>query len=74
MLNNLSAVHQRPGDPAEAISCAHRSLTLSRVLESNDGVVMSLANLGFAYWQRGRWRPTAKPSTVSHRTGRSPTR
>ncbi|MEU5941349.1 BTAD domain-containing putative transcriptional regulator [Micromonospora sp. NPDC047548] len=53
VLNNLSAVHQRLGDPTEAIASGLRSLTLQRELGSSDGVVMALANLGFAYWQLG---------------------
>lgn len=52
VLNNLSAVHQRLGDPQEAITCGQRSLELYQRLAS-PSVVMSLANLGFAYWQLG---------------------
>ncbi|MCW3815244.1 tetratricopeptide repeat protein [Micromonospora sp. DR5-3] len=53
MLNNLSAVHQRLGDPQAALTCARRSLELNRQLGIDGGEVMSLANLGFAYWQLG---------------------
>ncbi|MFU8871522.1 BTAD domain-containing putative transcriptional regulator [Micromonospora sp. SL4-19] len=53
MLNNLSAVHQRLGDPQAAIACARRSLELNRQLGNEGGEAMSLANLGFAYWQLG---------------------
>ncbi|SCG45400.1 AfsR/SARP family transcriptional regulator [Micromonospora halophytica] len=53
MLNNLSAVHQRLGDPQEAITCARHSLALNRRLGNEGGAAMSLANLGFAYWQLG---------------------
>ncbi|MEU7804520.1 BTAD domain-containing putative transcriptional regulator [Micromonospora arborensis] len=53
VLNNLSAVHQRLGDPTEAIACATRSLTLIRDLGIGDGAVMALANIGFGHWQLG---------------------
>jgi DNA-binding SARP family transcriptional activator/tetratricopeptide (TPR) repeat protein len=53
VLNNLSAVHQRLGNPQEAITCGLRSLKLTQELRHDGGIVMSLANLGFAYWQLG---------------------
>ncbi len=52
-LNNLSAVHQRLGDPQEAIRCGLESLRLCEEL-SMPGVSMALANLGFPYWQTGQ--------------------
>ncbi|MEU8421689.1 BTAD domain-containing putative transcriptional regulator [Micromonospora sp. NPDC048835] len=53
ILNNLSAVHQRLGDPQAAIHCAQLSLALSRQSGNDGGEAMSLANLGFSYWQLG---------------------
>ncbi|WP_433309187.1 BTAD domain-containing putative transcriptional regulator [Micromonospora sp. CA-269861] len=53
ILNNLSAVHQRLGDPRAAIDCARLSLALSRQSGNDGGEAMSLANLGFSYWQLG---------------------
>ncbi|MGC4815360.1 BTAD domain-containing putative transcriptional regulator [Micromonospora sp. DT228] len=53
ILNNLSAVHQRLGDPRAAIHCARLSLALSRQSGNDGGEAMSLANLGFSYWQLG---------------------
>ncbi|MEU0547298.1 BTAD domain-containing putative transcriptional regulator [Micromonospora sp. NPDC005979] len=53
-LNNLSAVHQRLGNPAEAVSCSQRSLAYYQRVSNLDGIAMSLANLGFANWQLGR--------------------
>ena len=53
ILNNLSAVHQRLGDPQAAIDCAGRSLALSRASGNDGGEAMSLANLGFSHWQLG---------------------
>ncbi|QLQ36659.1 AfsR/SARP family transcriptional regulator [Micromonospora robiginosa] len=53
LLNNLSAVHQRLGDPRAAIDCARNSLTLNRQHGSEGGETMPLANLGFAHWQLG---------------------
>ncbi|MET7709755.1 BTAD domain-containing putative transcriptional regulator [Micromonospora sp. NPDC005413] len=53
ILNNLSAVHQRLGDPQEAINCARLSLALSRRSGNDGGEAMSLANLGFSHWQLG---------------------
>ncbi len=51
-LNNLSAVHQRLGDPHEAIACGEESLRLCEEL-AIPGVTMALANLGFACGQVG---------------------
>jgi DNA-binding SARP family transcriptional activator/tetratricopeptide (TPR) repeat protein len=51
-LNNLSAVHQRLGDPHEAIACGSESLALCEEL-AIPGVTMALANLGFACGQVG---------------------
>jgi DNA-binding SARP family transcriptional activator/tetratricopeptide (TPR) repeat protein len=51
-LNNLSAVHQRLGDPHEAIACGGESLRLCEEL-AIPGVTMALANLGFACGQVG---------------------
>jgi DNA-binding SARP family transcriptional activator/tetratricopeptide (TPR) repeat protein len=51
-LNNLSAVHQRLGDPHEAIACGVESLRLCEEL-AIPGVTMALANLGFACGQVG---------------------
>ncbi|MBE1489470.1 AfsR/SARP family transcriptional regulator [Plantactinospora soyae] len=53
VLNNLSAVHQRLGNPRASIDCGLQSLRLSRQLGQSGGTVMALANLGFAYWQLG---------------------
>ncbi|WP_328423302.1 tetratricopeptide repeat protein [Micromonospora sp. NBC_00389] len=53
ILNNLSAVHQRLGDPQAAIDCARLSLALSRRSGNDGGEAMSLANLGFSHWQLG---------------------
>ncbi|MFD4206291.1 BTAD domain-containing putative transcriptional regulator [Micromonospora tulbaghiae] len=53
LLNNLSAVHQRLGNPRAAIDCAQRSLELNRQYRNEGGEAMSLANLGFAHWQLG---------------------
>ncbi len=53
ILNNLSAVHQRLGDPHAAIDCARRSLALNRRSGNDGGEAMSLANLGFSHWQLG---------------------
>ncbi len=53
VLNNLSAVHQRLGDPQEAIRCGVESLRLCEELNL-PGVSMALANLGFPYWQTGQ--------------------
>jgi tetratricopeptide (TPR) repeat protein len=53
VLNNLSAVHQRLGDPQEAIRCGLESLRLCEEL-AMPGVSMALANLGFPYWQTGQ--------------------
>ena len=52
VLNNLSAVHQRLGDPHEAIVCGVESLRLCEEL-AIPGVTMALANLGFACGQVG---------------------
>lgn len=51
-LNNLSAVHQRLGDPHAAIACGAESLRLCEEL-GIPGVTMALANLGFACGQVG---------------------
>ncbi|MCR6482502.1 tetratricopeptide repeat protein [Amycolatopsis sp. OK19-0408] len=51
-LNNLSAVHQRLGDPHEAIACGVESLRLCEEL-AIPGITMALANLGFACGQVG---------------------
>ncbi|MFD5245504.1 BTAD domain-containing putative transcriptional regulator [Amycolatopsis sp. NPDC058340] len=53
VLNNLSAVHQRLGDPQEAIRCGLESLRLCEELNM-PAVSMALANLGFPYWQTGQ--------------------
>ncbi|OXM51705.1 AfsR/SARP family transcriptional regulator [Amycolatopsis alba] len=53
VLNNLSAVHQRLGDPQEAIRCGLESLRLCEELNL-PGISMALANLGFPYWQTGQ--------------------
>ncbi len=53
VLNNLSAVHQRLGDPQEAIRCGLESLRLCEELNM-PGISMALANLGFPYWQTGQ--------------------
>ncbi|SFW83136.1 AfsR/SARP family transcriptional regulator [Amycolatopsis australiensis] len=53
-LNNLSAVHQRLGDPHEAIACGEESLRLCEEL-AIPGVTMALANLGFACGQVGEF-------------------
>ncbi|MBE1494651.1 DNA-binding SARP family transcriptional activator [Amycolatopsis lexingtonensis] len=52
VLNNLSAVHQRLGDPHEAIACGLESLRLCEEL-AIPGVTMALANVGFACGQVG---------------------
>ncbi|HEV7979509.1 AfsR/SARP family transcriptional regulator [Amycolatopsis sp.] len=52
-LNNLSAVHQRLGDPQAAIDTGQESLELCRELGNGAGAAMALANLGFSYWQLG---------------------
>jgi DNA-binding SARP family transcriptional activator/tetratricopeptide (TPR) repeat protein len=52
VLNNLSAVHQRLGDPREAIACGLESLRLCEEL-GIPGVTMALANVGFACGQVG---------------------
>ncbi|WP_290059351.1 tetratricopeptide repeat protein [Amycolatopsis solani] len=52
VLNNLSAVHQRLGDPHEAIACGLESLRLCEEL-GIPGVTMALANVGFACGQVG---------------------
>ncbi|MFR9777594.1 BTAD domain-containing putative transcriptional regulator [Micromonospora sp. MS34] len=69
MLNNLSAVHQRLGDPQAAIDCAHRSLVLNRQLGSGGGEAMSLANLGFAYWQLGALAEAEEHFQAAHDRG-----
>ncbi|MFJ6194602.1 AfsR/SARP family transcriptional regulator [Micromonospora sp. NPDC092111] len=53
ILNNLSAVHQRLGDPQAALTCARLSLELNRRSGNDGGEAMSLANLGFSHWQLG---------------------
>ncbi|MFE9689337.1 BTAD domain-containing putative transcriptional regulator [Micromonospora sp. NPDC005806] len=69
MLNNLSAVHQRLGDPQAAIDCARRSLALNRQLGSDGGEAMSLANLGFAYWQLGALAEAEEHFRAAHDRG-----
>ncbi|WP_329101388.1 tetratricopeptide repeat protein [Micromonospora sp. NBC_01699] len=53
VLNNLSAVHQRLGNPQASIDCGLRSLDLQWQLGNGSGIAMALANLGFSYWQLG---------------------
>ncbi|MFG2052761.1 BTAD domain-containing putative transcriptional regulator [Micromonospora sp. NPDC048930] len=69
MLNNLSAVHQRLGDPQAAIDCAGRSLTLNRQLGIDGGEAMCLANLGFAYWQLGALAEAEEHFRAAHDRG-----
>jgi DNA-binding SARP family transcriptional activator/tetratricopeptide (TPR) repeat protein len=54
VLNNLSAVHQRLGEPREAIRCGLEALRLIDHHPTPLGAIsMALANLGFAYEQIG---------------------
>ncbi|MEH1166648.1 BTAD domain-containing putative transcriptional regulator [Micromonospora sp. CPCC 205539] len=53
ILNNLSAVHQRLGDPQAAIHSASLALELNVRAGNDGGEAMSLANLGFSHWQLG---------------------
>lgn len=54
VLNNLSAVHQRLGEPREAIERGLESLRLTEHHPIPPGAIsMALANLGFAYEQIG---------------------
>ncbi|MGW5672340.1 BTAD domain-containing putative transcriptional regulator, partial [Micromonospora sp. NPDC003776] len=69
MLNNLSAVHQRLGDPQAAIDCARRSLVLTRRLGIDGGEAMSLANLGFAHWQLGALADAEEHFRAAHERG-----
>ncbi|MEV0154306.1 tetratricopeptide repeat protein [Micromonospora sp. NPDC050686] len=52
-LNNLSAVHQRLGNPQASIDCGLESLDLQHQLGKGNGTAMTLANIGFAKWQLG---------------------
>ncbi|MEV0430516.1 BTAD domain-containing putative transcriptional regulator [Micromonospora sp. NPDC050495] len=69
MLNNLSAVHQRLGEPQAALTCARLSLELNRRLGNAGGEAMSLANLGFSYWQLGALAEAEEHFRAAHDRG-----